>query len=193
MKLQSIFPVTIGIAENPDHLLIEKTLIKECFTIKNTIPAGGDRWEGNVYNTNNTYNLTKNKQFNSLHEWIFKNVNDYAYNIGYKNKKIQCLNSWFNIYDKYNYQEKHEHYPSDISAVYYLFSPQNSGNIKFYSHEPNSTKDCYEENNPLTWSTYEMQPRNGLLLIFKSNLIHGVQQNKSNKQKISLALNFKVL
>jgi ectoine hydroxylase-related dioxygenase (phytanoyl-CoA dioxygenase family) len=38
-----------------------------------------------------------------------------------------------------------------------------------------------------------MQSKNGLLLIFKSNLIHGAQQNKSNKQKISLALNFKVL
>ena len=192
LNLISLFPVTIAQIINPNHNKIKEDLINECYQIKKENQSGGSRWEGDTYTTNGTYNLTKNTQFNSLHNWIFKQVVTYALNIGYKDKKLECWNSWFNIYEKYNYQEKHEHYPSDISCVYYLSCPDNCGNLKLYSPQTISTVDSYQKDNPLTWTNYSIKPTDGLLVIFKSNTIHSVEQNKSDKHKISLSLNFKI-
>jgi uncharacterized protein (TIGR02466 family) len=192
MEFHSIFPVIIALSENKNHDLIQNKLIKECKLIKNNFKKGGYNWGVSTFNTCGTYNLTKNKNFNNLHKWIFKEVKDYTYKIGYQNNKIKCTTSWFNIYNKYDYQERHEHSPNDISAIYYLQIPKYSGKIKFYSHEPNGIKYCYAEDNSLTWKSYWINPKPGMLLVFKSNLMHEVEQNKSNEEKISIALNFKI-
>tara|TARA_R100001509_G_C4849109_1_gene209430 strand:+ start:437 stop:1021 length:585 start_codon:yes stop_codon:yes gene_type:complete len=193
IELHTVFPVTIAAIKNKNHKIFQNNLIKECKKIKKQIKKGGNNWSVSTFNTCGSYNLTKNKNFKNLHDWIFKQVTKYAHQIGYENCKIKCLDSWFNIYNKYEYQERHEHLPNDISAVYYLKTPEKSGNIRFYSHEPSGVKYCYVKNNPLTWKTYWIKSEEGLLLIFKSNLMHEVEQNKSSQQKISMALNFKVL
>ena len=54
-------------------------------------------------------------------------------------------------------------------------------------------KSGFDNNNPYTYSHYYMNPEAGTLIMFKSNVKHGVQQNKTNKQKISLAYNFEIL
>ena len=192
MQLKNLFPVCIGESVNPSHNIIEKQLINECINLKNNINKGGDNWESNVFNSCGSYNLTNNEKFNDLNKWIFDKVIKYAFNIGYKNNNIKCTSSWFNIYNKHDYQEIHEHYPNDISAVYYLKSLENSGSIVFYTHEPKSTKDSFNIDNEYTWGKYIMNPKSGTLLVFKSNLKHGVQQIKTDNQKISLAYNFKV-
>ena len=193
MELHQIFPVIIGVTENKNHKLIEKKLIEECKFIKKKFKKGGENWSVSTFNTCGSYNLTTNQKFDDLHTWIFKEVDKYKNQMSHKNSKIKCIDSWFNIYNKYDYQERHEHYPNDISAVYYLKTPENSGSIKFYTHEPYGGNFGYIENNPLTWKTYWLNPKPGTLLIFKSNLMHEVEQNKSNQQRISIALNFKIL
>ena len=193
MYLQNLFPVAIGNLKNPDHLKIENSLIKECSEIKNKIKKGGNNWDADLYNTFGTFDLNESKKFKNLNKWIFEKVNQYANAIGYVNKNVKCKESWFNYSIKNDYQEKHEHYPYDISAVYYLSVPENSGNIKFYTHEPQGVKENFVKENFYTWTNYYMKPEPGLLLIFKSNLTHGVSKNKSDKPRISLAYNFKVL
>ncbi len=193
VEFHTIFPVVIGLNKNKDHKLFENKLIKECKTIKNSFKKGGNIWNVSTFNTCGTYDLTKNNKFDNLHKWIFKQVKDYTLQIGYKNNKTECVASWFNIYKKHDYQERHGHYPNDISAVYYLKTPKDSGNITFYSHEPHGITKPGEVNNPLTWRSYWINPQPGLLLIFKSTLQHEVGQNKSNEEKISMALNFKII
>jgi len=168
VEFHNIFPVVIGLNKNKDHKLFENKLIKECKTIKNSFKKGGNNWNVSTFNTCGTYDLTKNN-------------------------KTECVASWFNIYKKHDYQERHGHYPNDISAVYYLKTPKDSGNITFYSHEPHGITKPGEVNNPLTWRSYWINPQPGLLLIFKSTLQHEVGQNKSNEEKISMALNFKII
>ncbi len=193
MEYHNIFPVVIGLCENKNHNLIKDKLVTECNILKTKVTKGGDNWDVSTFNTCGSYNLTENKKFNLLHKWILKQVQEYIMKLGYTDNKVKCVSSWFNIYNQYDYQERHEHLPNDISAIYYLETPKNSGNIKFNSHEPSGVKYCFLQDNPLTWKSYWIKPKPGMLLIFKSNLSHEVQQNRSSKQKISMALNFKIL
>lgn len=192
MEIQNIFPVSIGVCKNSNHDKIENVLIKECEKIKNKIKKTGNDWDSDIYNTLDTFDLNKNKKFKILNNWIFKNVTEYAQTIGYVNHKIKCQESWFNYSVKNDFQEKHEHYPFDISAVYYLTSPKNSGDIRFYTHEPRGVKENFIAENIYTWRSYILEPNPGLLLIFKSNLVHGVAKNKTDKPRISFAYNFKI-
>lgn len=193
MNLINIFPVSIGMFQNPEHNKIKNSLIKECKKIKSKTKKGGNNWESNLYNTFGNFDLRKNKKFDKVNNWIFENVAKYAHRIGYGDLKIKCEESWFNYSIKDDYQEKHEHYPFDISVVYYLSVPENSGDIRFYTHEPQGVRENFIEDNNYTWRSYIIKPEPGLLLIFKSNLTHGVTQNKSNKTRISFAYNFKIL
>lgn len=192
MKIQSLFVTPVGFSENPNHKNMQKDLVKECKSLKNKIKCGGDNWNSTVYNTCQTNNLHQNKKFNKLHDWIFNEVKVFADALGYTNKKMFCKLSWFNYYNKHDYQESHDHEGNEISAVYFLSSPKNCGHLRFISPEPKGINHIYIEKNPLTWREFKVVPKDGLLVMFKSNLIHDVQQNKSNKPKISLSYNFKI-
>jgi uncharacterized protein (TIGR02466 family) len=193
MYLEKLFPVTIANFKNPNHSEIQQSLIEECILIKNKIQKGGDDWDSRLYNTNGTFDLNQSEKFKLLNNWVYESVLEYSKTIGYSNTKIKCEQSWFNFYNKNDYQEKHEHYPFDISAVYYLSCSPDSGSIRFYTHEPQGVKENFIKENPYSWRSFIINPQPGQLLVFKSNLTHGVSQNKSNEPRISLAYNFKIL
>lgn len=192
MKIEGIFITPVGFSENPYHKSMQKDLIKECSILKKKIKRGGDNWNSTVYNTCQTNNIHDNKKFDRLHNWIFNEVKMFADKLGYTNKEMFCELSWFNYYNKHDYQEAHDHEGNEISAVYFLSSPKNCGHLRFISPEPKGIKHIYVKDNPLTWREYKVIPKEGLLVMFKSNLIHDVQQNKSNKPRISLSYNFKI-
>lgn len=108
------------------------------------------------------------------------------------NYKYKCQEGWLNIYDNKDYQEYHTHEGSTISVVYYLKSPQGSGNIVFRS--PHTTdmlpiKDIKTMTN-LSYKTCYYKPEERSLLVFRSYIPHMVEQNKSSEPRISLAFNF---
>tara|TARA_R100000988_G_C3944768_1_gene138046 strand:+ start:94 stop:675 length:582 start_codon:yes stop_codon:yes gene_type:complete len=193
MKKFILFPILIHECENKNHNLIKDTLVEECKSIFGKIKKGGNNWQANTFNTNGTYNLFNNKKFDSLNNWIKEQIIKYGNSCGFKDKSINSSEAWFNIYKKHDYQETHIHNFHDISAVYYLSVPKNSGDIVFYSFENNEVRDYFEEKNPFTWKTFNVKPAAGKLLVFKSNLKHGVKQSKSNQPKISLAYNFNLI
>ena len=63
MHLQTLFPVTIGIFKNNNHLKIENSLVKECKKIKNKIKKGGNNWDADLYNTSGTFDLSESEKF----------------------------------------------------------------------------------------------------------------------------------
>jgi len=195
MKTLTLFPTVINISKNPNHNQIEKSLVDECISVQETTSQGGKNWYSDVYNTCGTHNLATNVKFKSLNDWIISEVQQYADMIGYNQKPFKTkVFGWFNIYEKHDYQEVHDHIDdSDISIIYYLTAPEGTGNVIFYSPEPKGVKSVFDKDNPFTYSTMSIKPEAGTLVMFKSNVKHGVQQNKTNKQKISLAYNFEIL
>lgn len=114
-------------------------------------------------------------------------VNDNAYD-------LKCTDFWFNISSHGNYQEYHQHPNSHFSVVYYVNSPENCGNIVFKSAESLTDMVCLPVNesciNLNSAKTHSIVPKESNLLIFKSNLIHMVEKNYSNEDRISISMNF---
>ena len=192
MKLEYWAPKIIGLIDNPNHFKIEKKLIKHCLNLSKKINKGGENWVSkNTYNTLETFNLHTDKKFDELNNWIYIQISEFAKILNYETK-YKCNHSWFNIYNKNDYQEYHTHSYNTLSAVYFLKSnPKRSSKIVFkVSKDPTQSDPIIRSHNPLISDTafYESVP--GRLLIFKSNLPHCVEKSEENETRISLAYNF---
>lgn len=117
----------------------------------------------------------------------------------YSNLKNNCKlvvdNIWININSKYSYNDKHIHFKSFYSGVYYLQVPENSGNIQFTN--PSNLqrifievyKNYIQNFNGFTAQNWVFKPQKDLLLLFPSWIEHSVNQNLSNENRISIAFN----
>ena len=112
----------IGFADNTEH---------KCKKIKKQIKSGGNNWISNkTFNTLQTYNLLGDNDFKKLHAWVFQQVREYSIKLKYQNN-FTCSQAWFNIYNKNDYQEYHNHSLNALSAVYFLKSNTKSSKIHF--------------------------------------------------------------
>ena len=153
--------------------------------------------------------LTLKEKFNSEQNWdcdtfnhsfvnenlcgiVIQHVKKFAEYYGIENQEIKCTSSWINVAEKNNYQEYHVHPKNHFSAVYYVKVPKNCGNILFKSNSSNDnmfpiiSKKLTHAN----YQTYSINPIESDLLIFRSNLQHMVEKNKSDEQRVSISMNF---
>lgn len=194
MNLESVFAVPLGLSENIKHKTFEKKLVERCKKLKRQIKRGGTNWKVGTYNTCSTHNIHTDETFKELNQWVFNEIIEFANSIGYHKKGIACDASWFNFYKQYDYQEEHDHFAiHDIVAVYFLHGSLDTGNLILKSPLPyERTSVELVPNNVFTFNTYTIEPKPGKLVIFKSNLTHSVSQNRTKKDRISLAYNFSV-
>ena len=103
---------------------------------------------------------------------------------------------WVNINKKDSYNISHLHPKCQLSGVLYLDVPLNSGHITFYNPVGKILSyDWGEDNvnnyNNYTASTLTMRAEPLRYYLFPSWLIHEVEVNKTNKERISISFNFK--
>ena len=53
-------------------------------------------------------------------------------------------------------------------------------------------EQTFDKKNKYTWRSFIVEPKEGLLVMFKSHLIHNVLQKNNNEKRISFAYNFKL-
>ena len=89
---------------------------------------------------------------------------------------------WFNSSEPGESTGWHDHKErASLSAVFYLNVFQNSGNIQFRFRDKKK------------WKYHLIEPKNNDLILFDSSLEHSVSENKSQKNRISLAFNIYTL
>ena len=110
---QPILEVFDLISENENE-----NLIKEIKSIKSNTQSGGQGWNTNVYNTYERYSLHKSDFFNNLTTKIEYHTDKFALQLG-SEAEYKVSESWFNFYNKYDYQEYHYHPLSFFSAIYF--------------------------------------------------------------------------
>jgi hypothetical protein len=111
------------------------------------------------------------------------------------NRKI--TDYWININKKGDSNIPHVHALSTFSGVVYIECEEDSGNILFHNNaaenyyylELTHSKDK-DKNNPYQFSHVFYSCIKYRVLIFPSILLHSVEPNKSDKDRISLAFNF---
>lgn len=105
---------------------------------------------------------------------------------------IDC--SFLNIMPTGSFNHAHIHPGTQMSCVYYVKVPENSGNIVFVC--PNEylwdklsgcRQDEYIKQNDLQ-TKFEVVPEEGMFLMFPSSLTHLVEANLSNEDRISIVV-----
>jgi len=124
------------------------------------------------YKTNVQASMTdwevETKGIKMIDEWITQDI------LGvYEKYKMILSNVWFAKYSKEEYTRSHAHLPAVFSFVYFIQSPVGSSPLVF------------------THSKTEIEPKEGLLVLFPSVLYHHVPPNKCD-DRIVLAGNISV-
>jgi|TARA_E500000318_G_scaffold57540_1_gene53381 uncharacterized protein (TIGR02466 family) len=194
IEIRPFFASLIAFAVNRDHHLLEKKLTKKCLQLKKKIKKGGDNWVSNrTYNTLSTYSIVDQKDFLPIQNFITDAV------ISYSNKTkidITHLNprpheGWFNVYNKYDYQEYHIHGSSTLSTIYFLNADRGHAKVAFKSPVNEMSRIKYKEHEDLTYKQMFVEPVPGMCIIFDSSLEHAVEQHLLDTPRITLAYNYK--
>ena len=123
--------------------------------------------------------------------------------------EMQCLKSWFVFCDPPSDEESdddaivpHNHSCSDISWVYYVDVPSESGAVQFHGGSPPATAmfesafhyDWHNEDKSairsVNWwnsETWSVHPKSGDLLIFPGHQVHSVEANGGSSRRVSIA------
>ena len=98
--------------------------------------------------------------------------------VPYKELGLPMDEFWFNIAGPGESTGCHDHKErSELSGVYYLHVPDNSGDIHFRKKDDDETFE------------WEMKSQTGKLILFDSDIEHSVSENKSKESRISIAFN----
>jgi len=88
---------------------------------------------------------------------------------------------WFNYMPPGAVTTMHTHDDDDelLSAVYYVYTPENSGNLILYEDTEGNGQE-----------KIEIQPEAGNFIFFNPDLRHEVSKNNSDEHRLSIGINF---
>lgn len=192
MIFQKWFPTIISITENLLNEEDNLKLINLSKQVSNIAEKGGQHWiSQSNFNTQSTYNLLNDKNFNFFIDKVSTKIQEHAKNLK-SNYLYKCQEAWLNTYKTKDYQEYHCHAGSVFSAVFYLANPKKGGKIYFENPiEPdmvplkNITEYDFDNS-----STCNFQPNPNTLIIFRSNIRHMVTPVETDETRATIALNF---
>ena len=191
-KINRLFPKILGVYTFDNHKKYEKQLVFKCDNIKSKgTLEGGKNWiSQSVYNTENTYDVNKDKEFAPITEFLRVCALDYCRELNYDGV-LNHTNTFFNIYNKYDYQDWHDHPGTHLSGVYCLSGEKGGADIHFtdFNNRLNINVKEFTTDNSTTWKE-EFIP--GKFLIFRSDLLHCVNRHNLDSKRYSLATNFNV-
>lgn len=141
-----------------------------------------------------TFDTTKCfiQQYNlrTLFDFISTHFTNYINKVEQQFYNYTLQTSWLNRNRTTQGQEFHQHFPHHISGIFYLSYPAGGGELIFKSPNPYSfffPQKPIDLNNSIN---IEIEPSNGLLVLFPSWLEHGVRFNQSTDDRLSIAFNF---
>lgn len=168
-----------------------------------------DLLETEKYSKNNSMHISNRGGFQTrsfsyiydseIAKLIFINpIKNYLLNF-YKRKniidfEINLQSYWLNKNNNSDYNVVHNHLPNNFSGVWYLKAPKNCGNLVFQ----NGDLTVLNEQNfdyfydPHFFSRFYLEIQENDLILFPSHMLHYVEPNKSNKDRISLAFNITI-
>ena len=140
--------------------------------------------------SNNKKVLDQNK-YKNLKKEVMKEFYHYAHDVlNYKNNKFKMTTSWFTKSDAGQQSNYHNHSNCMFSGVLYLKINNNSGGINFITFEDSRFLLIATKYDTLNARDFTIQPQTGTIIFFPSEVFHGILQNESNQERISLAFNF---
>ena len=135
--------------------------------------------------------------FNNLTQIINQNVLEVATFLQWDLQKfsLKITTCWGIINRKLASNSVHNHPNSILSGVYYLKTPENCGGIFFSDPRPASQMIVPPsiEFNLWTFPKITYKAREGTMLIFPSWLLHGVEMNMSDEDRVCISFNIGIV
>ena len=110
-------------------------------------------------------------------------------------RRLEIERAWINLFEPGAQEGQHSHDGSLLSCSYYVEAPQNCGCIVL--PDPIGARRSYRQftktagSNLLTRGDIAIEPQPGRLVMFESWVPHYIQCNKSDKVRISIAINLR--
>jgi len=148
-----------------------------------------DASESSTAQSSNCLYVLEEKRFKSLKDELMKEFYLFASDVMRYSNKFEITTSWFTKSITGQSSNSHNHNNCMYSAVLYLQTSENCGNIIFTSSDDkryNLVKNDYNLYNSTEWG---VKPVDGLLVIFPSEVHHSITENKSDTTRYSLAFN----
>ncbi len=191
-KTTPIFPIPIHTFDVNGFNEIQNELIDYAYELRKKDPKGvsiSNRggWQSSGFEVKD--------ENDKLHNFLFNCINGFPH-INYKVNFL--IYAWININKPGNYNVKHLHPTNDLSGVLWIKAPQNSGDIVFespYEFQAYQEIDSYVDEFRNSFNidhSYYFTPTDGRMLIFPSHLMHEVEENLSNEDRISVSFNIKL-
>ena len=112
---------------------------------------------------------------------------------------LEFANAWININNKGGYNETHTHPGALISGAFYVKVPETGdcGSITFHknameayvTHSLGLAEDLSKAEAPHTHATWTYPPKEGRLILFPAWVTHGVRENETEEDRISISFN----
>ena len=110
-------------------------------------------------------------------------------------KEIIYDGLWMNINGKDNFNSAHNHPGCHLAGVFWIQSPKGCGNLELQS--PNSFTMFQEmsrytesfQKKSSVYPVYMFPPTEGTILLFPASIMHKVESNQSDEDRISVAFN----
>ncbi len=188
MNETSLFP-TLLLEEHLD--LDNKAMKQACYDLQQDTPhneqEGG--WQSDWLLEDNRFDSLKHAVDN-----MAQKIETEYYNI---NCPIQRKAEWININypqgAETNINKVHMHDRNVLSFVYYVQADNDCGNLTLFApHQLYDYAVPYRHiKQPNQWNStrFHIKPEEGKLVCFPSYLLHNANANKSNRDRISIAIN----
>ena len=131
-----------------------------------------------------------------LTQWIAEQ-SGYAYaTLGIDKDVTSFEGMWFNINSAmHNHNQMHQH-SGILSGVFYLNTPEGSGDIHFYNIGFNQNWEGYGVGRSTEFTTFEHSievgpDTQGMLYLFPSYVYHSVGTNKKDVERMSISFNMR--
>ena len=196
MSSMSIYPVPILIVDtdfdNEEQSLAHKEMIE---TYKICKSKGWFKhrngWNGRQKLSDPTFmgSIIEQVSCTNFVRHLEKCINAYAFVVGARYDQIIINESWLTSSSKGEYSHAHSHGTSHISIAYYIKTTGNDGN--FFIQNNNRELESNPFFTQLT-QNLQIQPVEGKMILFPSSLLHGVEPNTTDDERVSLSLNIEV-
>ena len=156
-----------------------------------------DIYEGpNGETTKLEADLLSEPELENLRKKIDEEVYNFAKSlqIDFSKHGLKRINSWGNLQKKGNYIKEHRHNNTQFSGVFYLQTPENSGDIIFTTRNATWINSYWEPSltgyDDLNSFEKRFSPQQCGIFLFPANLDHYVTPSHSEEERYSISFNY---
>jgi uncharacterized protein (TIGR02466 family) len=175
-----------------DELIDFKKIEKECYEEKEKDFLGRsvsniNGWQSNLVISDKYPEILKVIKNIANNAHIF--IKDMGIN---KETKFFINDYWININNKNGYNIAHTHPQSLFSCIFYVKTPKNCGDVVFWKSQflQIATSGYTDNNNSYNFECIKYEAKEKRVIVFPSHVLHSVEENKSDEDRISIAFNF---